>query len=98
MNLWELAVVALENIRNNKMRSFLTTLGIVIGIAAVITVVAIGQGGRTVLMEELEKFGTNIFRIYVKYNEDTGLHPPDLQMTDIAMIKQMVPEVKYLVP
>ena len=52
MNLWELTKIALESVRSNKLRSFLTTLGIVIGIAAVITVVAIGQGGRAVLMQE----------------------------------------------
>jgi putative ABC transport system permease protein len=57
--------VALEGIRANKLRSFLTSLGIIIGIAAVIAVVAIGQGGRAVLMNEMEKVGTNIFAIYV---------------------------------
>jgi len=61
MNLWESVVVALESIRSNKLRSFLTTLGIVIGIAAVICVVAIGQGGRAMLMQEMESFGINIF-------------------------------------
>lgn len=44
MNLLESIRVALEGIRSNKLRSFLTTLGIIIGIAAVIAVVAIGQG------------------------------------------------------
>ncbi len=49
MNLWESVTVALESIRGNKLRSFLTTMGIVIGIAAVMSVVAIGQGGRCFL-------------------------------------------------
>ncbi|RYD02887.1 hypothetical protein N752_23025 [Desulforamulus aquiferis] len=46
MNFSEYLLIAVEGIRNNKLRSFLTTLGIVIGIAAVIAVVAIGQAGR----------------------------------------------------
>ncbi len=57
MNIGELVLVAIESIKSNKLRSFLTTLGIVIGIAAVIAVVGIGQGGRAMLMAEMEKFG-----------------------------------------
>ncbi|MDP3045745.1 MAG: ABC transporter permease, partial [Bacillota bacterium] len=49
MSLLESVRLALEGIMASKLRSFLTTLGIVIGIAAVITVVAIGQGGRQLL-------------------------------------------------
>jgi len=45
VNLLESIRVALEGIGASKLRSFLTTLGIIIGIAAVIAVVAIGQGG-----------------------------------------------------
>ncbi len=98
MNMWELVTVALESIRSNKLRSFLTTLGIVIGIAAVISVVAIGQGGRTMLMQEMEKFGTNMFVIYKNYAEGESLKPGDFQVSDIDIIKEAVPEVKYLAP
>lgn len=97
MNLLELLTVALTSIRSNKLRSFLTTLGIVIGIAAVISVVAIGQGGRAMLMTEMEKVGTNIFIIYVNYREGETA-APDLQVNDIAVIKKLVPEVKYMAP
>lgn len=98
MNLWELIVMAVENIRGNKLRSFLTTLGIVIGIAAVISVVAIGQGGRTMLMQEMENIGVNIFAIYVDYREGESQGPNDLTLMDVSVIKQAVPEVKYLAP
>ena len=98
MNLWELIVMAVENIRGNKLRSFLTTLGIVIGIAAVISVVAIGQGGRAVLMQEMENIGVNIFAIYVDYREGESQGANDLTLTDVSLIKQTVPEVKYLAP
>ncbi|MEN6348752.1 MAG: ABC transporter permease [Syntrophomonas sp.] len=98
MNIGELVLVAVESIRSNKLRSFLTTLGIVIGIAAVIAVVGIGQGGRAMLMQEMEKFGTNLFGIWVNYQEGESWRPGDLQMTDISIIKEMVPQVKYLAP
>jgi putative ABC transport system permease protein len=98
VNIWELVTVAMESVRSNKLRSFLTTLGIVIGIAAVISVVAIGQGGRAMLMKELESFGTNLFVIYVDYREGQSTHPNDLQFSDIKVIKDAVPEVKYMAP
>ncbi|MFA7078446.1 MAG: ABC transporter permease [Syntrophomonas sp.] len=98
MNIRELMVVALASIKSSKLRSFLTTLGIVIGIAAVISVVAIGQGGRAMLMQELEKFGTNLFVVYVNYQEGEISRQSDLQVSDITLIKNVVPEVKYMAP
>lgn len=94
MNLGELLKMALINIKGSKMRSLLTTLGIMIGIAAVISVVAIGEGGRSALNTEVEKFGTNIFVVYVR----DGLRVGDFQMSDIQVIKSAVPQVKYLAP
>lgn len=94
MNLRELLKMALINIKGSKMRSLLTTLGITIGIAAVIAVVAIGEGGRSALNTEVEKFGTNIFVVYVREE----LRPGDFQLNDIQVIKSAVPQVKYLAP
>jgi putative ABC transport system permease protein len=87
--------VALEGIRANKLRSFLTTLGIIIGIAAVIAVVAIGQGGRAVLMNEMEKVGTNIFAIYVNWDsgEPTGR---EFDLGDVQILKDKVPGISHL--
>lgn len=98
MNILELITVAYESIRGNKLRSFLTTLGIVIGIAAVIAVMAIGQGGRAMLMQEMEKFGVNLFAVYVNYQEGEGWRLGDLQVSDGTLIKQSVPEVEYFAP
>lgn len=98
MNFGEVLIVALDNIRTNKLRSFLTTLGIVIGIAAVISIVAIGQGGRAMLISEMEKLGTNMFAIWVNYSEGESWRPGDLQVNDINVIKELVPEIEYLAP
>lgn len=98
MNLKEFILVALEGIRNNKLRSFLTTLGIVVGIAAVIGVIAIGEAGKTMIMSQMESFGTNLFQVYPNYKEGEFTNPGDYTKTDIAVVKKLVPEVKYLAP
>ncbi len=98
MNILELIIVAYESIKGNKLRTFLTTLGIVIGIAAVIAVMAIGQGGRAMLMQEMEKFGVNLFAVYVNYQDSRPSRMDDLKLSDVTLIKEAVPEVKYLAP
>jgi putative ABC transport system permease protein len=98
MNLLESIRVALEGIMVSKLRSFLTTLGIVIGIAAVIAVVAIGQGGRAVLMSEMEKIGTNIFAIYVDWRSSKQVTGREFDLSDVTVIKDKVPDVTHLSP
>ena len=56
--------VAFGAIRANKLRSFLTALGIVIGIAAVITMVALGSGAQRAVEEQIESLGTNLLSVY----------------------------------
>ena len=56
-------VIAVRNIRNRLLRSFLTTLGIVIGVAALISLLLVGLGLDHTIQEQFEKIGTN--RIYV---------------------------------
>lgn len=98
MNSLEFIRVALESIRGHKLRSFLTTLGIVIGIAAVITVMAVGQGGRAMLVSEMEKLGSNLFFIYVNYNDGTEWRPGDITEADVRMLRTAVPEIRYVAP
>ena len=54
---------ALRSLRANRMRSALTTLGIVIGIAAVITMLAVGEGARRQVSEQMKSLGTNLILI-----------------------------------
>ncbi|MEJ2216483.1 MAG: ABC transporter permease [Gemmatimonadota bacterium] len=63
MLLTEILRVALDSIRANKLRSFLTMLGIIIGIAAVITMVALGAGAQHSVQERLQNLGTNVLTI-----------------------------------
>ncbi len=63
MLLDEIIKVAFGAIRANKMRSLLTMLGIVIGIAAVITMVALGEGAQRSVQERLQALGTNVLSV-----------------------------------
>ncbi|UCG77160.1 MAG: ABC transporter permease [Gemmatimonadota bacterium] len=55
--------VALEAIRSHKMRSLLTMLGIVIGVAAVIAMVALGEGAQRAVQEQISQLGTNVLTV-----------------------------------
>jgi len=99
MNLKECVLLALEGIRVNKLRSALTMLGIIIGVAAVIAVVAIGQGGQAAVMSSLEKIGTNLFMVYAKGNEQEQTTLDDMiTVQDAITAKNNAPDVKYISP
>ena len=59
----EIIGVALGAIRANALRSFLTTLGIIIGVAAVIAMVALGEGAQRRVEERIARMGTNVLTI-----------------------------------
>ena len=59
----EIVIVALSALRANKMRSFLTMLGIVIGVAAVIAMVAIGKGAQKSISDRIAGLGTTLLTV-----------------------------------
>lgn len=61
--IWNAFVLALQEIRRNVMRSFLTILGIVIGVAAVITMVTIGGGATAQVTNQIESLGSNLLHV-----------------------------------
>ncbi len=63
MRITKLVQVALESILKNKMRSLLTMLGIIIGVAAVIALVAVGEGAQSQIRERIDNLGTNMIVI-----------------------------------
>ncbi|MFZ9967059.1 MAG: ABC transporter permease [Steroidobacteraceae bacterium] len=63
MSLFEIMRVALESIRANLFRAVLTMLGVIIGVAAVITMVALGSGAQRAIDEQLEALGANLLTI-----------------------------------
>ncbi|WDM24206.1 ABC transporter permease [Paenibacillus polymyxa] len=63
MNLMETIRVSMNSLTTNKMRSFLTILGIIIGVAAVIAIMAIGNGSKASIKEEINKLGNNVLLV-----------------------------------
>lgn len=64
MQLWESIVIALRALTVNKLRTVLTMLGIIIGVAAVIALISIGNGFRQQINEDLGSLGTNVLTIF----------------------------------
>src|SRR5262249_51827289 len=60
MEIWK---VALQAIRANKLRSFLTMLGIIFGVGAVITMMAIGSGAQKAVQDNISALGTNLLTV-----------------------------------
>ena len=71
MNIEELLTLSLKAIWGNKLRSFLTTLGITIGVFAIIVLVSIGSGLQTYITNEISSLGSNV--IFVMPGSSGGL-------------------------
>lgn len=96
MNLMENVKMALASIWSNKMRSFLTMLGIIIGISSVIAVVSLGQGGQHTITGEFEKIGANTVLITV---ESSKAELSDyITLEDVKQLKEKVPYIRYATP
>jgi putative ABC transport system permease protein len=100
MLLVEILKVALESIRVNKLRSFLTMLGIIIGIAAVITMVALGEGAQRQVQERLEGLGTNLLTVRPGQQMWGGVDRGSARLTaeDAEAILASAREVKAVSP
>src|SRR3989344_2274830 len=64
MNIYDILHETYRALSSNKVRSSLTTLGIVIGIASVIAMVSIGQGAQNVIQSSIEGLGSNLLTIF----------------------------------
>lgn len=73
MNGTNLFKIALRALANNKLRAFLTMLGIIIGVASVITMLAIGQGSKQSIEKQISEMGSNIIMIHPGSNTKGGV-------------------------
>lgn len=96
MNILENLKMALESIRANKMRSFLTMLGIIIGISSVITIISLGQGGQNTITSEFQKLGSAT--INIKVNSSEAQTTDYITLEDVKHIKEKIESVKYVSP
>lgn len=96
--------IALESVFANRFRSILTALGIIFGVAAVIAMLAIGNGARQEILEQMKMVGVNNIIIRPIYAEDgrpeeeAGRFSPGLTLQDLESIKSIVPTVERVSP
>ena len=86
--------MALRSLIANTMRTFLTTLGMIIGVASVISMISIGEGARQQTLSTIEKFGTNI--ITIKPGRKKNRHVSSdtvktLKLSDAEAIEKSIP-------
>ncbi len=93
--------VALKALARNKMRTGLTMLGMIIGVAAVITMVALGNGAQQQIEDQVKSAGTNLITIRAGNYRRGGIShgmgaAPTLKAADIEAIREQVPGAVYL--
>ncbi len=104
MSILGIIKIAVKSLARNKMRTFLTMLGIIIGVAAVITMLAIGQGAKKIVEDQVNSMGTNVIvitanwagsRSNVAQQAGTGSL---LEVADVEAIREQVSGVRYASP
>lgn len=103
--------IALEAIQRNKLRAFLTSLGIIFGVSSVIAMLAIGTGAQQEVLKQMELLGTNnvIVQPVVEQREgnvndetnaskEQNKYSPGLTLKDLDAIRELVPQVEKLSP
>jgi len=103
MNYTNLTKISLNAIRRNKIRAFLTMLGIIIGVASVITMLAIGQGSKKSIQGQVSSMGTNMLTIMPGAQQRGGImmgnsNSQALKVTDLDALKKNCPSVMYISP
>jgi putative ABC transport system permease protein len=94
-------VLAVREIRRHVLRSFLTVLGIVIGVAAVVSMVTLGNGATAAVREQISGLGVNILQVRPGQGFGRGgggPAPPDFDMDDVAAIRDQVAGVVVVAP
>src|SRR5215210_6965677 len=105
MNLLSIVRIAFRALARNKMRAALTMLGIIIGVAAVIAMVSIGQGAQASVQAQIESMGTNLLFISAGAQNVGGVRSGagdsgtnTLTIEDLEAIRREVPSVALVSP
>ena len=98
MNIVNLLKIAFRAIANNAFRSFLSMLGIIIGVAAVIVMMAIGQGSKESIRKNISQMGTNVIMVRPGADMMGGVRqdPSSMQTLKIADYETILQEKKYV--
>ena len=94
MNIANLLKIAIKALYNNKLRCFLTMLGIIIGVASVITMLAIGQGSKNSIKAQISEMGSNMIMIHPGSMQRGGVRQSaddnqTLEVTDYESLQQL---------
>lgn len=98
MNFTNLFKIAVRALANNKLRGFLTMLGIIIGVASVITMLAIGQGSKRSIQREISEMGSNMIMIQPGGEMRGGVRQSaeDMQTLTLSDYEDIVNETRYV--
>jgi putative ABC transport system permease protein len=103
MNIKNLLKIALKALNNNKMRCFLTMLGVIIGVGAVITMLAIGQGTQNSIKSQISEMGSNMIMIMPGTEQRGGVRQSSddmqtLKPSDYEALASQAKLVSYITP
>ena len=98
MNTTNLLKIALRALANNKLRGFLTMLGIIIGVASVITMLAIGQGSKRSIQAQISEMGSNMIMIQPGADMRGGVRQDSSAMETLKLqdYEDIVNETRYV--
>ena len=98
MNGTNLIKIALRALANNKLRGFLTMLGIIIGVASVITMLAIGQGSKRSIQAQISEMGSNMIMIHPGADVRGGVRQDASAMETLKLedYQNIVDETRYV--
>lgn len=91
MNIKNLFVSAIRALRKNKMRSALTSIGIIIGVSSVIVMIGLGSSAKVAVRQRITNVGANAMSVY-----DSRKNP--LVQRDVDNLKRIYPQIKYITP
>ena len=103
MSLLNIFQVAFKSLLKNKTRTLLTMLGIIIGVAAVITMLAIGEGAKSVVEEQIATMGTNVITVMSNFSHRSNVRGEagsgsTIRLEDIDEIADQVDGINYISP
>ena len=103
MNPWFTFLIAVRALARNRLRAFLTALGIIIGVAAVIAMVSIGEGAKARVQETFASMGTHMLVVRSGSSRSGGVRggagsQPTLSWSDLEAIRSTLPSVRLAAP
>ena len=103
MNYFEFIKISFRSLNKNKVRSLLTMLGIIIGVFSVIAMLALGQGSKQSIQDQIQSMGTNVIMVFPGAAQRGGVMmdistSQKLDMADVNALKLKASYIKYISP